>query len=88
MNSMEYNNLVSFMYADVSTGLFYKYGKQNVGFSRDDNTEFKLGVAYFHANRPQMKYRFGYTEQLYSKWVFHTSFLKDFSGTSFGATAK
>lgn len=87
LNSQEYNNLVSFMYPDVSAGIFYRYGNHKVGFSRDDATEFKVGVAYFHANTPDMKYRFGYTEQLYAKLVMHTSFLKDFSGSAFGVEA-
>lgn len=87
LNSQEYNNLVSFMYPDVSAGLFYRYGNHKVGFARDNATEFKFGVAYYHANTPDMKYRFGFTEQLYGKLVIHTSFLKDFSGSAFGVEA-
>lgn len=87
INSMEYNNLVSFMYPDVSAGIYYHYGSQKVGFDRDDRTEFNLGVSYFHANSPEMKYRFGFTEELYAKLVLHTSFLKDFTGSSFGVEA-
>ncbi|MBI3136722.1 MAG: PorP/SprF family type IX secretion system membrane protein [Bacteroidetes bacterium] len=87
MNSHESNSLVSFIYPEVSAGLFYRYGNQKIGFTRDDATEFKLGVAYFHANTPEMTYRIGFTEQLYSKLVIHTSFLKDFPGTSVGVEA-
>lgn len=87
INSGEYNNLVSFVYPEVSGGLFYRYGTQKVGFTRDDVTDFRIGVAYFHANRPNLSYRLGFTEQLYAKFVFHTSFLKDFSGSSFGVEA-
>lgn len=87
LNSQEYNNMVSFMYPEVSAGVFYRYGNHKVGFSRDDATEYKLGVAYFHANTPDLKYRFGFNEELYAKLVVHTSFLKDFSGTSFGVEA-
>jgi type IX secretion system PorP/SprF family membrane protein len=84
INSMEYNNLVTFIYPDVSAGLLYRYGNHNIGFTRDDATELTVGAAYFHINSPEMNYRIGFKEQLYSKWVFHGSFLKDFPGTSSG----
>lgn len=84
INSNEYNNLVSFMYPDVSAGLFYRFGNHKVGFTRDDATDFRFGVAYFHVNTPELTYRIGYKEQLYSKFVIHASFLKDFPGTSVG----
>ena len=84
INSMEYNNLVTFIYPDVSAGLLYRYGNHKVGFTRDDATDFTIGAAYFHINSPEMNYRIGFKEQLYSKWVVHASFLKDFSGTSSG----
>lgn len=87
LNSNEANSLVSFIYPEVSAGVLYQYGNHKIGFSRDDATDFKIGVAYFHANSPEMTYRIGFTEQLYSKLVIHTSFLKDFPGTSFGVEA-
>ncbi len=84
MNSQEYNNLVSFMYPDVSAGLMYIYGNHKIGLERDDQVEFRLGVSYFHVNTPQLNYRIGYSEQLYGKLIIHSSFLKDFSGSNFG----
>lgn len=87
LNAQEGNGLVSFIYPEISAGLLYRFGTQKIGFSRDDMTEFKLGVAYFHANTPEMKYRIGFTEQMYAKLVIHTSFLKDFAGTSVGVEA-
>ncbi|MBK9190585.1 MAG: PorP/SprF family type IX secretion system membrane protein [Crocinitomicaceae bacterium] len=87
LNSNESNSLVSFLYPEVSAGFLYKYGNQKVGFSRDDQVDFKIGIAYFHANSPELTYRIGFTEDLYSKLVIHTSFLKDFSGSSFGFEA-
>lgn len=84
INSMEYNNLVSFMYPDVSAGILYRYGNHKVGFSRDDAVDFRIGVSYFHVNTPQLNYRIGYTENLYGKWVVHASFLKDFTDSKAG----
>jgi len=84
MNSMEYNNLVSFIYPDLSAGFLYKYGNQKIGFTRDNSTEFTVGAAYFHINSPEMNYRIGFKEQLYSKFVIHASFLKDFEGSALG----
>lgn len=82
--SGEYNNLVTFVYPDVSAGLFYRYGNHKVGFFRDDATDLRVGVAYYHINKPTLKYRLGYSEDLYAKWVFHSSFLKEFSGSKLG----
>jgi len=84
INSMEYNNLVSFIYPDVSAGFLYRFGNHKVGFTRDNATEFVLGGAFFHVNSPEMNYRIGFKEQLYSKVVIHSSFLKDFEGSSAG----
>lgn len=86
-NSMEYNNMVSFIYPDVSAGIFYRFGNHKVGFSRDDATNFRIGAAYYHINSPEMNYRIGFKEQLYSKLVIHTSFLKDFPGSAAGIEA-
>ncbi|MCH2235818.1 MAG: PorP/SprF family type IX secretion system membrane protein [Crocinitomicaceae bacterium] len=84
INSMEYNNLVSFMYPDVSAGIMYRYGNHKIGFHRDDFTDFRIGFSYQHINRPSLKYRLGGAERLYSKFVIHTSFMKDFSGSKLG----
>lgn len=84
INSQEYNNLVSFIYPDLSTGIMYSFGNHKVGFTRDDATEFRIGGAYYHVNSPEMSYRIGFTEHLYSKLVLHVSFLKDFSGSAVG----
>jgi type IX secretion system PorP/SprF family membrane protein len=85
--SGEMNNIVSFMYADVSAGIFYRYGNHKIGFSRDDALDFRIGVAYFHANRPELKYSFGSSEKLFGKISIHTSILKDFSGSKLGFEA-
>lgn len=82
--SSEINNLVSFVYADAGFGFSYRYGNYEIGFARDNATEFKIGFAYLHANRPDLKYRLGYVEKLYGKYVGNISILKDFSGSRFG----
>jgi type IX secretion system PorP/SprF family membrane protein len=84
INAMELNNLVSFMYPDLSAGIAYHYGNHEIGFDRDDKTEFRIGAAYSHLNRPQLNYRVGYSEKLWAKWTFHGDFQKDFSGTKSG----
>jgi type IX secretion system PorP/SprF family membrane protein len=85
--SGENNNIVSFMYPDISTGVFYRYGNHKIGFSRDDAIDFRIGIAYFHANRPELKYSFGSEEKLFGKISIHTSLLKDFNGSKFGFEA-
>lgn len=85
--SGELNNLATFMYADLSAGIFYRYGNHKIGFSRDDALDFRIGFAYFHANKPELKYRLGSEEQLYGKIVIHTSIIKDFSGSKYGVEA-
>jgi len=82
--SGEPNNLATFMYGDVSAGLFYRYGNHKIGFSRDNALDFRFGVAYFHANTPTLKYRLGSTEELFGKIVIHASFIRDFDGSKFG----
>lgn len=85
--SGETNNLATFMYADLSAGIFYRYGNHKIGFSRDDALDFRFGIAYFHANKPELNYRLGSSEKLYSKFVIHTSIVKDFSGSKYGIEA-
>jgi type IX secretion system PorP/SprF family membrane protein len=85
--SGEANNLATFMYTDISTGVFYRYGNHKIGFSRDDALDFRVGFAYFHANKPELRYRLGSTEQLYGKIVIHTSIIKDFDGSKYGLEA-
>ena len=85
--SGEANNLATFMYGDVSAGIFYRYGNHKIGFSRDNALDFRIGGAYFHANTPNLEYRLGSTEELFSKIVIHSSLIKDFDGTKAGIEA-
>ena len=85
--SGESNNLATFMYSDISAGLFYRYGNNKLGFSRDNSLDFRAGIAYFHANTPTLSYRLGSSEELFGKLVIHSSIIKDFDGTKAGIEA-
>ena len=85
--SNENNSLVSFVYPDLGIGASYRYGNHKVGFHRDDATEVKFGIAYLHLNKPDLKYRLGFKEDLYAKWNINASFLKDISGSKVGFEA-
>lgn len=82
--SLENNGLVSFVYPDIGLGASYRYGNHKIGFTRDDATDFRIGVSYFHVNRPDMKYRLGFKEKLYGKLGINAMFLKDISGSAVG----
>lgn len=84
INSMEGNGLVSFIYSDFGVGASYRYGNHKIGFARDDATDFRLGVAYFHVNQPNISYNFGFKEKLYGKVAINASFMKDISGSPVG----
>ena len=75
------------MYPDVSAGVMYRFGNHKIGFHRDDFTDFRIGFSYNHINKPDLKYRLGSAEKLYSKLIVHTSFIKDFRGSKLGLEA-
>lgn len=80
----ENNTLVSFVYPDIGFGLNYRYGNHKIGFERDDATDFIIGFSYLHVNKPELKYRLGFKEELYAKLGINASFLKDISGSKLG----
>ena len=84
MASNESNSLVSFIYSDIGLGVSYRFGNHKIGFSRDDATDFRVGVSYLHANQPDLKYRLGFKEELYAKWAINSTFIKDISGAPLG----
>lgn len=44
-----------------------------------------MGVAYYHINQPELKYRIGtISEKLYGKLILSTAIVKDFSGSKLG----
>ena len=80
----EVNNISTFMYSDFSGGIFYRYGANKKGFARNNTIDFRLGLSYFHVNKPTLNYRLGSSEDLLGKFVVHTSIIKDFDGTKIG----
>jgi len=79
--SGEIGSINSFVYPDISAGINWVYDGNNSTFSRNEDTKFMLGFAVFHANGPRLKYTSGFSEQLYRKFVIHTSFSKEISRT-------
>ncbi|MGB0932838.1 MAG: PorP/SprF family type IX secretion system membrane protein [Lishizhenia sp.] len=75
----ELGSLNSFIYPDISAGFNWMYDAKKSTFSRNENTKFMLGFAVFHANNPALEYTTGFSEQLYRKFVVHTSFSKEIS---------
>ena len=87
INSGEANNLVSFFYPDFSVGGLYQFGSEKSTFRSGDRPKITTGVAYYHLNKPRLKYKLVGIEQLHSKWVFHANYLQRFSGTDAGIEA-
>jgi hypothetical protein len=73
-----------FIYPDVSVGGLYQFGSDASSFTSDDKPNIVLGLAYYHANRPILRFRLGGSERLYAKWVMHGSYAKNFNGSNQG----
>lgn len=84
LSNGEVNALVSKMYTDVGVGVMYRFGNNKVGFARDDQTDFRIGVAYTHLNRPNVAFVTGFKQPIYAKWIINTSFLKDIQDSPVG----
>jgi type IX secretion system PorP/SprF family membrane protein len=82
--SNEVNALVSKIYSDINVGVSYRIANYKIGFSRDDALDFRFGVAYFHANRPDLSFVSGFKQKMYSKLGINASFLKDIEGSKVG----
>jgi type IX secretion system PorP/SprF family membrane protein len=80
--SGEGDNLNSFRYSDVSSGLFYQYDGGKSTFARNNDTKFQAGFAVYHANQPMMRYRLGGYEKLHRKYVTMVNFSRDIPSTS------
>ncbi|MDX2359509.1 MAG: PorP/SprF family type IX secretion system membrane protein [Crocinitomicaceae bacterium] len=78
--SGENNGLTSFMYMDVSAGIYYTFDGGKNSFARDNDFKLKIGVAGFHLNMPELQYVSGSADRLYRKYVAHVGFSTDFSG--------
>ena len=84
LNSGESNNLASFIYPDISVGGLYQFGTDQSSLNSDDQPKIIAGLAYYHANRPILRFRLGGSERLYAKWVIHGSYAKNFKGSNQG----
>ncbi len=84
LNSGESNNLASFIYPDISAGGLYQFGSDQSNLGSSGQPKIVAGIAYYHLNRPTLRFRLGGTEKLYAKWVFHGSFTKVFKGSDQG----
>lgn len=71
----------SFSYSDVSTGLYYTVDGSKSTFAGKSNSKLNLGVALFHANKPQLRYTIGSFERLNRKLVAHANYIKDLGGS-------
>lgn len=84
LNSGETNNLVSFIYPDISVGGLYQFGSDQGSLDGSGQPKIVAGIAYYHLNRPILRFRLGGTEKLYAKWVLHGSYAKNFKGSDQG----
>lgn len=57
--SGEGDALNAFRYIDASTGIFYQFNSVKSTFARNNDMKFQAGLAVYHVNRPEMKYRSG-----------------------------
>lgn len=82
--SGEGDALNAFQYLDASTGIFYQFDGGQSTFARNNDMKFQAGLAVYHANAPQMKYRLGGTEKLARKYVGMMNYAMDLPSTSWG----
>jgi type IX secretion system PorP/SprF family membrane protein len=76
--TLEFNK---FNYVDVNAGLQWEFTKTAKGFDRDDNMDFKVGLAGYHLNQPLLKYYKYSKEKLATRWVGEISGRIDIKGT-------
>ncbi|MDQ3048349.1 MAG: PorP/SprF family type IX secretion system membrane protein [Bacteroidota bacterium] len=86
--SGETGSISSAMYLDLGAGLYYEYNSGKATLDRNEQKRFGVGVAYYHANRPSIKY-YTATEKLYGKFVatFNGHFDKTGTKVSFRPSA-
>lgn len=81
--SNEINNLSSFSYADIATGVVYEFSNVNSSSFTQDILKINAGVSCFHINKPVQKFFQSGSELLYQKWVAHSAARWDIPGTKF-----
>lgn len=87
LNNNESSTLNSNEYFDVSAGINYQYNGGKNTFARNENIQLQIGVATYHVNQPAVRYNGLENDLIYRKFVGHTSFLMDFSGSKWSIDA-
>jgi type IX secretion system PorP/SprF family membrane protein len=71
--SNEMNTLSSFLYGDLSAGIFYEFSNTDNSFAGKDVFKFNIGLSGFHLNKPDLNFYNGASDRLHSRYVVHTS---------------
>ncbi|MBI1836539.1 MAG: PorP/SprF family type IX secretion system membrane protein [Flavobacteriia bacterium] len=87
INSGEVNNLNSFKYADISSGIYYVYDSKKTTFARHNESKIQLGFSVFHINTPKLQYVVSTSDFLHRKFVLHGSIIKDILETKWSVDA-
>ncbi len=83
MASNETNNLSSFIYPDISTGIFYNFSNSDrVSFSQDIFS-INAGFSCYHVNMPEQKFIISGVEKLQPRWVAFSSARWDIPDSKF-----
>jgi type IX secretion system PorP/SprF family membrane protein len=72
ISSGEENGMTSFGYLDASAGINYKYGQKQQKVVRENALSVESGIAFFHINRPKLRYNAITTDNLDMKFVFNS----------------
>ena len=80
--------LSTFRYASASAGVMYQYDGGQSTFARNNDTKIQFGLAAYHINQPEMKFRSGSSEKLYRKYVAMFNFTNDIPGSLWSMEAK
>ncbi|MFN4233777.1 MAG: PorP/SprF family type IX secretion system membrane protein [Bacteroidia bacterium] len=75
--SNEINTLNSFLYGDLSAGIFYEYSNIENSFASKDVFKFNLGLSGFHLNKPDLNFYNGASDKLHTRYVLHSSLRYD-----------
>ena len=70
ISSGETSNFNTSTFGDFSAGLFWSYVKDEANYNL---LNINAGIAIFHLNRPEQEFYTGFSQQLYPKFVLHTS---------------
>lgn len=70
--SGEENGMTTFNYLDASAGINYKYGQTQKKVIRENALSFETGIAFFHLNKPKLRYNSITADKLKIKTVFNS----------------